>query len=912
MSSALNFGPAFMRGNSADGSSSSSSNLHVSGATGANRHIGGAPARPLAALHPLDPASRPHLRQELGSVNSPWASHERATIPSGASSWTTPATKSNAQLDQAHSLEQRAGSVKVPPFIMSRDYMLSLWSPSATTTTELPIQVDKDHVILAQQANTPLAFIPMSDTERTAFQGSLNSRHTSAKLTAQSGPSNGVLPPGSRQTREHGQAIDSANARSRETSAETKPEPAVGIWRRSADRAALAAQEPQTRPAQPGEYTHHTLTRMERNASSMLDSLALDEDAHPRNDMRETRAASPSAHANGLTQSSGPPPGLSQPDPPELIQWQYRDPSGQVQGPFSGSQMQEWYRQQFFNADLLVKPVSVPTFEPLGALLLRVGDRFAPFLNAASSQRPPELFAHSLPSQSPSYSPSLPSQSQYRPQLPPQSSCIHQTVPQRPLTTISYLAGPTYNELHSQPYDAPTPVPPQPQRQRQHSAWSLDPPGGEPKPLEPSPLPQPAPSPLADYVRSLANPEQPPEPTAPIQPAQDEPGPMKIEPEPESDPEPEPVIKPTVQQQLPEPVKETVLATPVVEEAKPEPAPVKASPWNSVPNGTASASSAKRPATLRDIQAKEAEETKSRRQLIREAKAAKLAADAEARAAREAAEERSNLPSTTSWAQTTDSPPATTPSAWQKSQEQTKKMTLQEIQQQEEAARKQAKANAAAKQRTATRGYAGVAAPGPAASTGEPWSTVGASGKTPAVVKPVAPVRSTSASAPALKAEPARSAATSKPSTRPAVSSKAPPALPPAAEAPPAPSPAFMQWCTKALKGLTVPAEGFIQVLLSFPIQPDPTVLEIISDSVYANSRLLDGRRFANEFVTRRQADYKAQKAGTVANMETSKPKAPAKPASMADALKTKPMASPAGPDFRIIPARKKNSAGRS
>lgn len=54
-------------------------------------------------------------------------------------------------------------------------------------------------------------------------------------------------------------------------------------------------------------------------------------------------------------------------------------------------------------------------------------------------------------------------------------------------------------------------------------------------------------------------------------------------------------------------------------------------------------------------------------------------------------------------------------------------------------------------------------------------------------------------------------------------------------------------------------------MLLTFPLNPDSAVLEIISDSVYAHSSTLDGRRFANEFVTKRKADAKAQKAGTIA-----------------------------------------------
>lgn len=52
-----------------------------------------------------------------------------------------------------------------------------------------------------------------------------------------------------------------------------------------------------------------------------------------------------------------------------------------------------------------------------------------------------------------------------------------------------------------------------------------------------------------------------------------------------------------------------------------------------------------------------------------------------------------------------------------------------------------------------------------------------------------------------------------------------------------------------------------MQMLLSFPLDPSPTVVEIISDSVYASSSTLDGRRFASEFVAKRKADAANAKA---------------------------------------------------
>lgn len=44
-------------------------------------------------------------------------------------------------------------------------------------------------------------------------------------------------------------------------------------------------------------------------------------------------------------------------------------------------------------------------------------------------------------------------------------------------------------------------------------------------------------------------------------------------------------------------------------------------------------------------------------------------------------------------------------------------------------------------------------------------------------------------------------------------------------------------------------------MLLSFPLDPSPDVIEIIAESVYANSSTLDGRRFAADFVAKRKLD---------------------------------------------------------
>ncbi|WFD21595.1 hypothetical protein MEQU1_000250 [Malassezia equina] len=73
------------------------------------------------------------------------------------------------------------------------------------------------------------------------------------------------------------------------------------------------------------------------------------------------------------------------------------------------------------------------------------------------------------------------------------------------------------------------------------------------------------------------------------------------------------------------------------------------------------------------------------------------------------------------------------------------------------------------------------------------------------------------------------------------------------------PSAEFLQYCRTQLKGLRANVDDFIEMLLSFPLNPSPEVNDIIAEAVYANSSTLNGRQFASDFVTRRKADaYRA------------------------------------------------------
>ena len=85
-------------------------------------------------------------------------------------------------------------------------------------------------------------------------------------------------------------------------------------------------------------------------------------------------------------------------------------------------------------------------------------------------------------------------------------------------------------------------------------------------------------------------------------------------------------------------------------------------------------------------------------------------------------------------------------------------------------------------------------------------------------------------------------------------------------------------------------------MLLTFPLDPDSSTMEIISDLIYANSTTLNGRRFAAEFVNKRKADAKGSAGSS------------GKPLSIADVVKIQPK--PAQNEwggFKLVNKKKKS-----
>lgn len=65
---------------------------------------------------------------------------------------------------------------------------------------------------------------------------------------------------------------------------------------------------------------------------------------------------------------------------PDRMRWVYQDPSGKVQGPFTGLEMHDWYKAGFFTPELLVKKAEDTDYEPLGQMIRRIGNSREPFL----------------------------------------------------------------------------------------------------------------------------------------------------------------------------------------------------------------------------------------------------------------------------------------------------------------------------------------------------------------------------------------------------------------------------------------------------------------------------------------------------------------------------------------------------
>ncbi|KAF8640558.1 hypothetical protein AX17_000220 [Amanita inopinata Kibby_2008] len=197
--------------------------------------------------------------------------------------------------------------------------------------------------------------------------------------------------------------------------------------------------------------------------------------------------------------------------------------------------------------------------------------------------------------------------------------------------------------------------------------------------------------------------------------------------------------------------------------------------------------------------------------------------------------------------------------------------------------------------------------PSPATNQGNAWTTVGPNGKPTAVsAKPHPPTSSTTSPVTAHTPR-VNGSSTARPSATVVPMKSASSAAPRIDDFPAAPSHEFLRWLTESLKGLnnTVNVEEILSMLLSFPMDPDPSTIELISDLIYTNSTTLDGRRFATEFVSKRKGD-----AASRAKNMTASGRASAKPVSIADVVKAAPKPAQSEWAFKVV--NKKKKGGKS
>ena len=242
----------------------------------------------------------------------------------------------------------------------------------------------------------------------------------------------------------------------------------------------------------------------------------------------------------------------------------------------------------------------------------------------------------------------------------------------------------------------------------------------------------------------------------------------------------------------------------------------------------------------------------------------------------------------------------------------TAKKTMKEIQEEEEQRKKTAQKETVAAAAT-RRVYADTSTkpftPTPTPSAGGVWTTVGPSGKTAAAAVGARPVPNTTTSSASIPTPAATAAARpnapAPPRTVASTVAKGTPLAQKVDDFPAAPSADFLRWLGENLKGLnsSVNLEEISSMLLSFPLDPDSSTMELIAEMIYTNSTTLDGRRFASEFVNKRKADAATRKNGASAGQTS-------KVVSIADVVKTQPR--PSQPEWGFKVVNKKKKGGRA
>ncbi|CZS89110.1 uncharacterized protein RAG0_00562 [Rhynchosporium agropyri] len=262
------------------------------------------------------------------------------------------------------------------------------------------------------------------------------------------------------------------------------------------------------------------------------------------------------------------------------------------------------------------------------------------------------------------------------------------------------------------------------------------------------------------------------------------------------------------------------------------------------------------------------------------------------------------LPTSSTWGKSASpATPTNAPSAWAKpatkvqnaTSSAASKKTLADIQKEEESRKQKAAAAVLAAQPAVSAGkrYADLASKATASGpvVGSPWSTVGAGGK---VRIPTGPA--VSAPQPTRAVSNASVAASAPRTTRPAVATRNTTG-PIGANAA---KDEFTKWAKATLtNGLNsdINVDTFVNMLMTFPAEAG-----LIADSIYANSKLMNGNDFAVEYLRRRGLSEK----GIVEPANNGSGFSDDKSGGWSEVAKKGPIKEEPTAGFKVVPNKKK------
>ncbi|RKP22543.1 hypothetical protein SYNPS1DRAFT_31854 [Syncephalis pseudoplumigaleata] len=263
------------------------------------------------------------------------------------------------------------------PFRYTTEFMLSLFKPEIDIPES---EFERHEVVLSEETLPPVATLPLTEVEEAVMaSGSVNSDITRRILQQQNGGGRGGRG-GSRGGRGgHRGAYNSAGQRTSHHG--------IGSdegFRNFMSRAQIS-EEPAWTKSTPGFMTQSgALGHFDAQGVFHFENVAGADGRGGRSNSRgrlpdlaamaaEFTLAQQAQHLNATGA------GLPLENPEETL-WFYRDPQGNIQGPFTGLDMHEWYKAGFFTANLLVKREGDADFEPLGQLVQILGNDEMPFL----------------------------------------------------------------------------------------------------------------------------------------------------------------------------------------------------------------------------------------------------------------------------------------------------------------------------------------------------------------------------------------------------------------------------------------------------------------------------------------------------------------------------------------------------